>query len=1313
MASKSMLRSLTVVLFVLLSVHLIVGQTTGSISGTVVDQNGAVVPNATVSVKGEAGQQFTATTSDSGIFTIPAVGSGLYTATVTAPNFKSTVVQNIKVDVGVPATVDAVLQAGNVEETVVVTSGAEVLQTQTATVGTNIQGRQIIETPIQSRDALDLVTLLPGTNTVGTVRTSSINGLPKSAISITIDGVDVQDNYLRSSDGFFTYVRPRIDAIEEVTVSTAVPGAESSGDGAVQIKFGTRRGTNDYSGSLYWQHRDEGINANNFLNNRSGLPKQKLRLNQFGGRLGGPLPFLRFGEGGPTAISGRDRSFFFVNYERFHLNESSPVRERTILDPQAQTGLFDYVSGGTTRTVNVLSVAAANGYIGTADPTIAALLSSIRGSASGGVLSNISGDVNRQRLSFYNPGEQRRGFLALRFDVNITKNHSIENVSNYQRFRSNVDFLNSVDPAFPGFANAGTQNSERWSNSTALRSSFGQNIVNEARFSRLGGSSRFDLVGGTEFFTQTQAGFSLGLTAAGITNATIRNAFTSRTSPTYDFSDNVTWIAGSHTISLGGQYKTIKTITNNTNLVAPVVGFTANTTLDPIFNAVFNTTNFPGATAAQLAEANNLYNTLTGRITSLTSTAYLGADGRYVAQGPLYQEIKQNTFGLYAQDYWKIRPNLTVNFGLRWQPQDSPIVLTNNFTTVTDFNMIYDRSGPGNLFSPGTLTGVVPTISGIASGSKLTSDDRKNFAPSVGVVYSPDFESGILKAIFGERDRSVIRGGFSRAFVREGTLLAAGGLGINPGSSLSANRTTALNNITLGTYLRTGGNPNLTPAPFSATPTYPRTLTAADAAVAIVPNLDTGYVDSFTVGYQREIDRDTVIEFRYVGNRGKDMQSLYSLNEVNAIENGFGAEFALAQANLLANQAAGRGNSFAYFGAGTGTSPLPIFVSYIAGAANPTLPASYGALFSNATLVNALATSNPQVQGLASLLESNFRATGTGAGGRPVNFFNNCPTTLGFCFVIDNSETSSYDAGVIELRRRLSSGLRFQASYTFGKSFTNRYASPSSLSTAAGTTDQYNNSSVTLRNPDLDNSFSQIDLRHAFKFDATYDLPFGRGQKFFSNSNRIVDAILGGFTLVPVVRWQSGSPMLLENVQLVGMTVKDLQKAVKGYKNTTYRVPGSTVDYNGPTWLPQDIILNTIAAFNTTATGTGYSTQFGVPTGRFIAPAGYGNCQARYTGQCGFRKLVIYGPSFFKVDTTVIKRVKFDEKRNVELRATFFDVLNRTNFRVTGWTGNVGYLTGFGGSTFGQLLQGTTYQDPAGSNDPGGRLVDLSLRINF
>ena len=1295
--------------------------TTGSISGTVTDQTGAVVPGANVTVKGEAGQQYTAVTKGDGVFTIPGVPAGTptYTVTITAPSFKTAVVQNVKVDVATPATVNAQLEPGNINETVVVASGAEVLQTETATVGTTINGRQILETPIQSRDALDLVTTLPGTTTTGVVRTSSINGLPKSALTIQIDGVDVQDNFLKSSDGFFTFIRPRIDAIDEVTVSTATPGAESSGDGAVAIKFQTRRGTDEYHGSGFWQHRDEGLNATNFQNNYLKVPKAKLRLNQFGGSFGGPIPLPHFGEGGPTVESGKGRAYFFFNYERFHLNESSPNRQRQVLTAEAQNGIFRYGSGGS-RTVNLFNIAGAQGLgVTTIDPTVNTMLNTIRSAtAVRGSFDPLGtgGLFFRQPFNFSNDGQQRRRFFVLRMDGNITKNHSIEGVYNDQPFRSNVDFLNNVDPAFPDLANAGTQNSDRRSLSIGVRSSFGSSVVNEFRYSQLsgwlGGDSRFELIGGPEFFSNLMQGYSISLAAAGLTNPAIRNAFSGRSSPTQDFSNTVTFVKGTHTFGFGGQLKKIQTISDSVGLVAPTLNFGLVAT-DNALLAAFTPTTVPNATAAEITNAQNLYAVLAGRVSGFNSNAILGADGQYHFNGSRHFEIEENTNGLFVQDSWRAKSNLTLTYGIRWQPQTGAKMNSANFALLTDPNMVFDVSGAGNLFSPGTLTGQVPQVRVNEIGEKAFADDMNNFAPSVGVVWSPNFTSGFAKKVFGGDGTSVFRGGFSRAFVREGTLIVENSVGQNPGGSLSLQRSIALNNLSVGTFFRTPGNPNIVSQPFAADPISPRTVTAADAALGFTPDFHSGFVDSWSVGYQRQLGRDTVIEFRYVGNRGKDLQVQYNINEVNAIENGFGSEFALAQQNLLANIAAGRGANFRYAGPNTGTNQLPIMVSYLA-AGNPSAAAtaSYaGANFANTTLVNFLAASNPNVIGFATNLANNQRANGAAAG-RPSNFFHNCPTTLGFCFQFDNTEKSWFDAGVIEVRRRMSAGLRFQASYQYGKSFTNAFASANTTFFGLGAGDQSNAANNALRNRNLDKSFSQIDLRHAFKFDATYDLPFGNGRKFLSSSHWLADFVLGGWTLTPTVRWQSGSPILMENVQLVGMDAKELADAIGTYFNTTVTQPNGATSVANVTWLPADIIDNTIRAFtNTGSTISGYNAGQ-APSGRFIAPAGFGNCQARTSGDCGFRKLVIFGPNFFKIDSAIGKRFKINERANVEFRMTMFDVLNHTNWRLGGWTGNVNNITTFTGQ-FGQMLNGWAYQDPNGSNDPGGRITDFMVRINF
>ncbi|MCA1592895.1 MAG: carboxypeptidase-like regulatory domain-containing protein, partial [Acidobacteria bacterium] len=488
--------------------------TSGSITGAVTDPQGAVVAGATIVARNNGtGQELTTTASDDGTFTIPTVPAGTYTVTVTSQGFKTLILKDVMVNVGTPSNIKGQLEIGVANETVtIIGTGGELLQTQSATVGQTITGRQILDLPQASRNALDLILLLPGSQTPGRPRQSTINGLPKGALNITMDGVNVQDNVLKGSDGFFTFVQPRVDSVEEVTISTSTPGAESAGEGAVQIKFVTKGGTNEYHGGVFWYRRDPNFNANFFYNNRDlpanpqtgKAPRTRQMLNQFGGKLGGPIQIPGIGYN-----RHRDKLFFFVDFEEYALPESQ-LRTRNILAPDAQNGIFTYTAGGVTRTVNVFQFAAGRGITNpTPDPTIGTLLSSIRSSASGGFVANTS-DPNVQQLTFQNQGGQRRYFPTGRLDWNATKNNHVEMIYNYQQFKSKVDFLNNADPAFPGFPNFGSQDSNRFSYVAALRSTLGSHLVNEARFGLTGGTVLF-FPGCNSGQFANQGGFALNI----------------------------------------------------------------------------------------------------------------------------------------------------------------------------------------------------------------------------------------------------------------------------------------------------------------------------------------------------------------------------------------------------------------------------------------------------------------------------------------------------------------------------------------------------------------------------------------------------------------------------------------------------------------------------------------------------------------------------------------------------------------------------------------------------------------------------------
>jgi hypothetical protein len=1351
--------------------------TTGSIAGSVTDAHGAVVPNAAVTATNTAtGKVSTAQTNDSGNYTIkPVDAPGVYTVTVEATSgFKTAQVTGVKVDIGTPATVNVALEIGTKQETVTITGGGEVIQTQTATIGTTLTGRQITDIPTASRDALDLVLGLPGVTTVGRPRQSSVNGLPKGALNITIDGINVQDNLLKSNDGFFTYIRPRTDAISEVTVSTSNPGAESSGEGAFQIKFATQGGGNQYHGGGYWYYRTPGLNSNYWFNNRdlppdpiSGkAPRTDIILNQPGFKIGGPISI-------PKLFSGKDKAFFFANYEEFRLPEST-FRTRTIVSALAQAGTYRFLSStfdpsgisatspgsgtvtctgsGASRVCSlsvyqVIANALANptfvtanpGVVGaftTADPTVSSLLGAIRSSNSA---IKDSGDPNLQTSSFINQGGQKREFPTVRLDFNLTKKHHLENIWNYQNFGGKVDFLNSVDPAFPGFPNHGAQTSIRFSDSIGWRWTVTNNIVNEARYGIVGGTTLFfSEVNAGQFANQATNGQALNQGIGGfggITSATVTTGPQRRNSPVREFSDNLTWSRGNHSFTLGATATRIA-FWQQLQTVVPTTSFTTSASLDP---APVNAFSFLPAT--QQAGAAQLYTVLAGRMSAFNSNARLDeTSNAYSWLGSLISRAHSLEWGAFGQDTWRFRPNITLTLGLRYERQ-VPIQADNNTYAGVSYADLFGESGAGNVFMPGTLTGNHSAYTLFTKGTKAY-NDTGIFLPSFGFTYSPNFQKGMLRRLTGESGQTVLRGGFSMASVREGTQVFQSIVGANPGGTITTNRSLTLGNLPVGTYLRTGAP--FTPAAFPSTPTYPNNGLITDSVNAFDPNLKIGYVESWSFGIQREIKKDSVIEVRYTGNRGHKLWRQLELNEVNIIENGVANEFLLAQQNLAANIAANRCQTgvtstgcqvnFAYFGPGTGTSPLPISLAYFSGLAgstaggNPNTAANYASSnFRNATFFQPLNPLGAQpllwANGFTSTAFENrrtplgqacFGLTGcVGLGLFPYNMFAVNPGKRGSPFLVNNSGESWYDAVTVEFRRRFAKGLLIQSSYTFGKSLSNTFASSSSVF------DQ----PATLRNLWLKKGVTNFDIRHGFKANFIYELPVGKGKTFLSNANGLVDRLAGGWAFNGNVRIQSGIPFNFAapnglfdyggtiqqntgNFQLVGMTASDLQKLIG-----VYRDPDGFIYL-----LPKDIRDNTVKAFNITVNNNPNSGPLGPlytngpPSGRYIAPAGLG-CNQSYIGQCGFSNLILHGPRFTRFDLSLAKKIRFTESVNLELRMEMLNAFNNIDFQPGAAANDVNTLGSLTSSSFGRIT--SAYQDLSTTSDPGGRVGQIVVRLNF
>jgi hypothetical protein len=476
-------------------------------------------------------------------------------------------------------------------------------------------------------------------------------------------------------------------------------------------------------------------------------------------------------------------------------------------------------------------------------------------------------------------------------------------------------------------------------------------------------------------------------------------------------------------------------------------------------------------------------------------------------------------------------------------------------------------------------------------------------------------------------------------------------------------------------------------AAYNPDPAYPILARSGrvDSFQAFAPDIAIARVQNWTIGFARSISKDTAIEIRYVGNKGGNQWSELNYNSVrteNLLANGFFNEFKLGMANLAANNIAGgtRAGSFAYYGAGTGTSPLPIYLAYLNSSKDFGNPAAYTggtSTWSSSTLAGRLVAPNPNPTSAATDLDGTAtRRTNAANAGYPANFFVLNPA-VNQANVTDSGAFSDYHALQLELRRRLSHGLSANINY--------QYAFQEGGSAFDGFS--YGRTNTPTAN-----------VRHAIKFQADWTLPFGRGQRFGADMSRGLDMIAGGWSITTVGRTQT---VLQDfgNVQLVGMTKSDLQKMYKYYytKNAT---TGLT-----EVWmLPEDVILNTRRAYTTsTSTVGGYSTTLGAPTGRYLAPPNSAACLQERPGDCAPRSTQVLAPWFFRLDIGTTKRFTVTGRMNFEIRFDLLNALDNINFNPVSTPGS--------GATIFKVT--SAYTDASNTYDPGGRIGQLMFRFTW
>jgi hypothetical protein len=1268
--------------------------TTSTLDGNVTDPQGALIVGAQVTVTNtDNGATFKATTDERGHWALPSMPSGNYRVSVTMQGFKVTAIEAVKIDAGVPATVNAKLELGQVTETVDVTAGAELVQTTNATVNTTLQGRQVFELPFTSRNTLELLVTQPGTQTAGTARNSFINGLPFSGINITLDGINSQDNYYKSGDGFFTLIPVRPDSIEEITMSTSATGADASAGGAATVKFITKGGTNTFHGGAFWQHRNTALDANYYFNNIQGLPRDRVILNQGGARVGGPIK--------------KNKLFFFTNYEIYRYPATSSAT-RQVLAPDAVNGNFSYQdSAGAMHKVNLLQVAGANGYTSTQDPIMQKTFGQINSLTSNGVLRPRVAqynDYNRNDLFFQPQGMSKNYYDTTRLDYNLTDAHHLQFVWTYFKTDSTPDITNSIVPIYPGTGTVLGQDSliagqrgNRYAGMVSLRSSFTPMLTNEFRAGMNRSITMFrDQISSAALFSQWR-GYAITSTASTATMGYANSAAyltgvgsvagsSRRTSPVKEIHDTVSWVKGSHLLSFGGDFQQINFWYQSVGTsVIPTVGFNGIQSGDPIdtgATGIFTnctSCNFPGASTSQLAEAKTLYALLTGRVTAINRSVVQDEKTHQYGNVPQTDRNRQREWGGFVQDSWKVAPSLTLTVGLRYEKQGAFQNINDTYSAVS-LASAWGISGIGNTFKPGTLTGVQPVYQAFSTPYKTPT----TWSPSAGFAWQIPGINGPLGLLLGyERGKSVLRAGYGLSTIREGTYTFQSIYGSNQGISYSA----SVDPLNYPQNFGQAGSvlfrdPTLPSRSTPSSPVFPMSPSPSNSLNAFDPNLKMGYVQSWNIGFQRELTKDTVMEVRYTGNHGVHLWRQVNLNEMNIFENGFLNDFNTAYNNLLIARG-GNINSTVTSNFGNQGLPGQKDIPIIATALGTT---------SDTTFANYIRQNRPG-NFAYNIYRDTTRMGRLTAAGYPANMFIANPAVpTGGSYLMTNLGSSYYNALQVEFRRRMSNGLLLQGSYVWSHSIVD--GAQNDLGAF--------NQPTTFRNLRLDRIPAMYDIRNAFKLNWIYELPIGPGRRYLASTGPVLRKVLEGWEIAGVDRNQSGSVFPLTSggrygmngneagVVLHNMTMADLQSMMQIRKVTG--ADGKGIVY----YLPQSIIDNTNAAFET----NGKTWANLDPTKPYIGPQ-------LAPGQFGYQ-VFLYGPWQHHFDVSLVKHTKLHERFDVEVRANFLDALNLTNFQLNsiGSTSN-----GPGTSAFGQTT--LAFRDFSGTNDPGARMVEFQLRVSF
>ena len=1279
---------------------------TTSLRGTVTDASGAAIAAAKVTLSSpERAIERTAMSGAVGGYEFLQLPPGTYQLTVEMAGFRKFEQKDVQLLINTPATVNVTLAIGATSETVEVTGEAAQVNTTDASLGIAFNENQIKALPLEGRNVPDLLTLQAGVTYTGNrsdvnrdvdTRGGAVNGARSDQSNFTLDGVNVND---QGGHAFTSVLPVTLDSVQEFRVTTTNYNADQGGSSGAQVALVTKSGTNKYHGSLYEYLRNTYTSANDYFVKvaelTSGQPNipPKLIRNIFGASAGGPV--------------WKDRLFFFANYEGYRQREENSVL-RIVPSDSLRQGIIKYACDATDPNCapgNSTGVPVVNG-IATLTPAQIQQMDPLHLGNDPVVLKYFQsfpqpndltqGDqLNFVGYRFRGPIPTDRNWYVARLDFKITRSgsHSLfwsaslrnDNQSDVPYLpgavplHTNVDFSKGFSLGYTALLSPTLVNNFHWG---FVRQSIG----------KLGNNDTQPFI----YFRGLNDDSNSNNASLAVTRSQLFQT------PVNSFVDDVSWTRGKHTLQVGASFSFIRNPRANF-LSSFSDGFTNSSglntagianTLSPL-NPANPANGFPAVDPNFNIGYNYPLIAMMGIVSQEDGQFNFNKAGQALAQGaPLTRRFGADEYEFYAQDSFRMKPNLTVTYGLRYS-LFSPPWETNGVevTPTISLGQWFQQRAAKMLVGGASNTDPLLTfgLSGPANGGKtgLYNWDFHNFSPRLSFAYSPRVDGGWLKNLVGDGDKTVVRGGFGIVYDRIGaglldTFDRRGAFGLSTsltapvpcvgeaGCSPVAPRLTDLNTIPLNDQT---GKPF-----FPATPTggFPYTYPAAGTSLAIQWGLDDtiktpySYTLDFSVG--RQLPRNFSVEVSYVGRLSHRLLTQEDLAMPLDIVDPKSKVAYFAAANRLA-QLGFQGKTYSDINPAVVGPTAAYWQNMIA----PLKPGDQYNLACSGPVGGSgpvLYTSSP-LQAMFDLMN---------CGGGPVNGFGDETTPLaqldywgsdfsGNAGILGKSGTyyptvlganaffnkqfhslyawrsignANYHAMQINLRKKMSQGIQFDFNYTWSKSI--------DLSSDAERVDAYqgingggSGNVINSWDPNALRAVSDFDTTHQVNANWVVDLPVGRGKALVRDAHGITQAIIGGWQLSGLARWTSGFPVSIgnggtwpTNWQLSGEAIQ----TGPIHAQTTIRPDGSVNLF--PTALP--------------------ATSDGLGPFRHLLP-----------GESGERNIV-RGPGFAGLDMGLSKRwlMPYAEGHSLLLRWEVFNVPNLKRFDVATITNNLDAGPSFG-----------------------------------